>query len=86
MWILNPIRANIAQTPETSDYKSIQERIRNAMTQTSCGLLPFQDESETHQAHKAIPFERNEYIALVDWSGQVILHHKRDCNLNCVSA
>ena len=29
---LNPVRAGIAKTPETSDFTSIQERIQQAMT------------------------------------------------------
>ncbi len=84
---LNPIRAGITDTPETSEYTSIQERIQKAMLKTPCTLLPFQDKAnkakgikgaaEESQVDKSIPFELNEYIALVDWSGRAILHHKR---------
>lgn len=74
---LNPIRAGIAQTPEVSEHTSMQERIEHISTPKPCDLLPFQNESETHQYYKAIPFERNEYLDLVDWSGLVILQHKR---------
>jgi len=44
---------------------------------TSCELLPFSDTANQPQKEKSIPFELNEYIALVDWSGRVILHNKR---------
>ena len=74
---LNPIRAGLAETPEGSDYTSIQERIYKAMGKTPCELLPFQDKATDKQRSKAIPFELNEYIALVDWSGRAILHNKR---------
>lgn len=74
---LNPIRADIAKTPEESDYTSIQERIQKAMTkkQQGCFLLPFY--AETDKKEKAIPFEQNDYFALVDWSGRAILENKR---------
>ncbi|WP_444894583.1 hypothetical protein ACJJIE_10755 [Microbulbifer sp. TRSA001] len=39
---LNPIRANIAKTPEDSDHTSIQLRIRSAITtEQPKSLLPF---------------------------------------------
>lgn len=72
---LNPIRADIANTPETSDFTSIQERIQSVMKDTTNTLLPFHDESNNRES--AIPFELNEYIALVDWSGRAILANKR---------
>jgi hypothetical protein len=65
----------MAKTPEKSDYTSIQERIQRAMKKQPCTLLPFQD--TTNHKDKAIPFELNEYLALVDWSGRAILHNKR---------
>ncbi|WP_444944673.1 hypothetical protein ACJJIK_07785 [Microbulbifer sp. ZKSA006] len=38
---LNPIRANIAKTPEDSDYTSIQQRIRAAISgEQPKSLLP----------------------------------------------
>jgi hypothetical protein len=72
---LNPIRADIAKTPEKSDYTSIQERIQIAKAKQTCTLLPFQD--KTHQKEKAIPFEHNDYLTLIDWSGRAILDNKQ---------
>ncbi|HIQ14291.1 MAG TPA: hypothetical protein EYH38_01800 [Leucothrix sp.] len=72
---LNPIRADMAKTPEESDYTSIQERIQKVMKKQSCALLPFHN--KTDKKDKSIPFEENDYIALVDWSGRAILENKR---------
>ncbi|MCF6289167.1 MAG: transposase [Proteobacteria bacterium] len=62
---LNPIRAAMAKTPETSDYTSIQARIKNEKV----NLLNFGD--------KAIPYYLSEYIALVDYTGKCIHPNKR---------
>jgi REP element-mobilizing transposase RayT len=72
---LNPIRADMAKTPEESDFTSIQERIQKAMCKQTCTLFPFQDKCTNNDS--SIPFELNDYIALVDWSGRAILHNKR---------
>jgi len=72
---LNPIRADMAKTPETSDFTSIQERIKKAMRKQKCILLAFQDRAQNNET--AIPFEHNDYLELVDWSGRAILNHKR---------
>jgi len=72
---LNPIRAEMAKTPEQSDFTSIQERIQKAMKKQNCDLLPFQDQAKNKE--NTIPFELNDYIALVDWSGRAILENKR---------
>lgn len=62
---LNPIRAAMAQTPETSDYTSIQARIKN----DKVTLLNFGD--------KAIPYYLSDYIALVDYTGKCVHPNKR---------
>jgi REP element-mobilizing transposase RayT len=74
---LNPIRADMAKTPEESDYTSIQERIQQAMKKEPCVLLSFNDTICQSKKDKAIPFEHNDYLALVDWSGRAILENKR---------
>ena len=75
---LNPIRADMAKTPEQSDYTSIQERIQKVMQKKNCSLLPFVNTVKTkREKGTAIPFELNDYISLVDWSGRAILHNKR---------
>ena len=53
----------------------IQERIQKAMNKQPCNLLGFQDTAICKAS--AIPFELNDYIALVDWSGRTILENKR---------
>jgi len=75
---LNPVRADKVKTPEQSDFTSIQERIQKVMNQKKCSLLPFVNTVKTAKVKEsAIPFELNDYIALVDWSGRAILDNKR---------
>ena len=75
---LNPIRADMAKTPEQSDYTSIQERIQKAVNKKACTLLPFVNTVKSEaQKESAIPFQLNDYISLVDWSGRAILQNKR---------
>lgn len=64
---LNPIRAAMAQTPEDSDYTSIQERIRSK--KSTLLNLGFSDDD--------IPFGLGDYCALVDATGRAIITNKR---------
>ena len=75
---LNPVRATLADTPESSDFTSIQQRIRE---QTGKGkeqtpalktLSPKQQDVE-----HAIPFDMADYFELVDWSGRSRREGKR---------
>jgi hypothetical protein len=72
---LNPIRVDIAKTPETSEFTSIEERIKQAVNSEPSVLLPFSD--KTNHKETTIPFELNDYISLVDWSGRAILLNKK---------
>ena len=73
---LNPIRAGIADTPEDSDYTSIQERLADARTATAptsstaaepAALMPF---DATSQTPWAIPFDFADYVELVECTGR----------------
>ena len=63
---LNPIRAGLAQTLETSEYTSVQERIKDP---NPSSLSLFRDQSETDGN---IPFRFQDYLTFVDWSGRAI--------------
>ena len=75
---LNPIRAKKAETPEQSDYTSIQTRIRHLVSNDtdnpSNWLLPMVGWSN-HRS--GIPLNLDNYLALVDWTGRAQLHNKR---------
>jgi len=62
---LNPIRAAMAKTPESSDYTSIQERIKNKKSD----LLQFGDDN--------IPYSLSLYLELVELTGRAVLENKR---------
>ena len=66
---LNPICAAMAQTPEQSDYTSIQERIRHPRNEA---LMPFKQQDEN-----SIPINLKDYLELVDWGGREIKRNKR---------
>ena len=72
---LNPIRAKKANTLETSDYTSIQERLTPPKTPTP--LIPFQDELPKENTEKVtLPFARHDYFTLIDWTGRQIREDK----------
>jgi hypothetical protein len=82
---LNPVRAGMAETPETSDYTSIQERLGAAPAACAtmgdvldaplpqAPLMPF---DATGRTAWAIPFAFEDYLELVDWTGRA-LHPKK---------
>ncbi|WP_444944108.1 transposase [Microbulbifer sp. ZKSA006] len=74
---LNPIRADMAKTPEDSDYTSIQQRIRAAVSgEQPKGLLPFVGDEHLNMP-KGLPFQLDHYLELVDWSGRHLDPKKR---------
>ncbi len=73
---LNPIRAKQTNTLETSNYTSIQQRIKqhlNPKYQSPIPLMPLTN----NQKQKTIEFKPKDYIELVDWLGKAILPNKR---------
>ncbi|WP_435274115.1 hypothetical protein ACMAZF_12320 [Psychrobium sp. nBUS_13] len=77
---LNPIRANMCDDLTSSDFTSIQERIkcyqtakRKEQTQHQPrSLIPF----GLSQDKNAIAFSAADYFALADWSGRAIHPNK----------
>jgi hypothetical protein len=75
---LNPIRAQMALTPETSDYTSIQQRLGQAVHSAFHGeLLPFAGNSHQDNKNQHIPYHLIDYIELVDWTGRQMRKDKR---------
>lgn len=76
---LNPIRANLAESPETSDFTSIQSRLNRNTRQVKNikeSLLGFIN-SKAEYGDKSIPMSEAAYIELVDWTGRIIRSDKR---------
>ncbi|WHI47323.1 transposase [Microbulbifer sp. VAAF005] len=74
---LNPIRANMAKTPEDSNHTSIQQRIRAAILgELPKELLPLVG-GEPLNMPKGLPFQLDHYLELVDWSGRHLDPRKR---------
>ena len=74
---LNPIRAAMAQTPEDSEFTSIQERLMAASKKKRPHktLTPFQigKQPKMHE----IPIRMTDYFELVELTGKVIREDKR---------
>jgi hypothetical protein len=81
---LNPIRAQMATTPEASNHTSIQRRI----TKAQHVLLPNHRDQQPEQLllfagnpredmPAGLPFRLTDYIELVDWSGRILREDKK---------
>jgi REP element-mobilizing transposase RayT len=78
---LNPIRAKMANTPEESEFTSIQQRIQESLGQpqiskNSPSLMPLVNaRGDTHA--NTIGFTTHDYLQLVDWAGRAVRDDKR---------
>ena len=81
---LNPVRANVAKTPETSNHTSIQYRIRAARVgKTPKRLMPFAGNPQRDRPH-GLPFTLSDYLQLVDATSRCIhptKHGKVESNM-----
>ncbi|WP_191602412.1 transposase [Marinomonas algicola] len=74
---LNPIRANIAATPETSEFTSIKKRVKAAGEGAQPNALyPFIGD-EHKDKNKGILFKLTDYLELVDMTGRIVRQDKR---------
>ena len=74
---LNPIRAAITHHPETSDYTSIEKRIKAAKKGAiPSNLLRFQGAEIKHQT-PGLPCALKDYIELVEATGRIVRGDKR---------
>ena len=83
---LNPVRAKMADSIETSDFTSVQERLftiaKKRITKKSHAakhtkLLPFVEAEHANTYPKCLPFNLKDYIDLVDYTGRVTRKDKR---------
>ncbi|MDA3934249.1 MAG: transposase [Gammaproteobacteria bacterium] len=87
---LNPIRAGMAETPEASDYTSIQQRIAEISGADDTSVAVHADAEDLSaviprlmnfagrlDCVDGLPCELKDYLELVDWSGRAIHPHKR---------
>lgn len=75
---LNSVRANMADTPETSEHTSVKARIealKNNKASAPC-LHPFVGYPRKG-IPSSIPFRLMDYLELVDWTGRQIPEDKR---------
>ena len=76
---LNPVRAKMAKTPESSTYTAIKKRIEAGTDDTSpqpAALAPFTG-NPRESMPKGLPFHLSEYLSLVEMTGRVIAQGKR---------
>jgi REP element-mobilizing transposase RayT len=74
---LNPIRAKMATSPETSDHTSIQRRIHSAIKgEQPAELLPFVGDEHLNMPDGLL-FSVEDYIMLVEDTGRIIREDKR---------
>jgi REP element-mobilizing transposase RayT len=81
---LNPIRAQMANTPERSKHTSVQRRIAtarhsplpNRIDQQPQQLLPFAG-NPRNDMPAGLPFRLTDYLELVDWSGRILREDKK---------
>ena len=77
---LNPIRAQMATTPETSDHTSIQRRIRDWLNGSKINpyqrLMPFAVGSQSESNAPSLPLSLPAYMELVDQTGRIMREDK----------
>ena len=77
---LNPIRAKMAKTPESSDHTSIKRRIDTLETDNPQPLKLAEFVGNPREPMpQGLPFHLQDYVQLVDITGRAIREDKRGC-------
>jgi REP element-mobilizing transposase RayT len=75
---LNPVRAGMADTPESSLYTSVKKRAIEAIKgKQPKNLMPFVGDPKANMP-KGLPFELTDYLQLVKLTGRCIKESKKD--------
>jgi len=78
---LNPLRAELAATPEASDYTSVQQRVEETAepvaSDTAKPVLQPLSAAQQDIDNHAVPFALADYLELVDWTGRCQREDKR---------
>lgn len=75
---LNPVRAKLAATPETSDHTSIKKRVNQLKTgKYQLNQLAKFVGNPRKNMPKGLPFQLKDYLELVDWTGRQLRENKR---------
>jgi REP element-mobilizing transposase RayT len=73
---LNPVRARIATTPESSDHTSVKQRVISAKkAKQPSTLLPFVG-NPRKEMPKGLPFELKDYLELIELTGRCLREDK----------
>ncbi len=69
---LNPVRAKIAKTPESSGFTSVKKRVKAVInSQQPAMLMPFVGNPRSNMP-KGLPFELKDYLELIELTGRCI--------------
>ncbi|MFT4564236.1 MAG: putative transposase [Gammaproteobacteria bacterium] len=75
---LNPIRAKMANGLTDSDKSSVRQRLQAVTNQTAGVTVPLrQFAGTTNNQNTGIPFNLQNYLGLVDWTGRCVRHGQR---------
>ncbi|MEJ2062923.1 MAG: transposase, partial [Reinekea sp.] len=81
---LNPVRAQLAETPEQSDYTSAKKRIQSAQQTEKTQSHPNQPKTlfpfvgnPRQPMPEGLPFKLEDYLELLDWTGRTLREDKR---------
>ena len=73
---LNPVRAKIAKTPESSGFTSVKKRVKAVInSQQPAMLMPFVGNPRSNMP-KGLPFELKDYLELIELTGRCIRAEK----------
>ena len=74
---LNPVRAEMASTPESSEYTSVKQRVAAVKQDNQPkSLFPFVGDPRKEMP-QGLPFQLNDYLKLVDMTGRIVRADKR---------
>jgi len=76
---LNPIRANISDSLENSEYTSVKQRIEQVKStpDSSKATIKLAQFIGASQTEEGISFALADYLELTDWTGRCVRKDKR---------